>query len=90
VEIQTNHQLAGSLTRRDVLRAAAAGLVLGTGLWMIPKRYFRLAQEAQTFVAKVDPLSVRRCQCHFERDERAWHQGGRSEGQADSAQAEPG
>jgi uncharacterized protein (DUF362 family) len=53
VEIQTNHQLAGSLTRRDVLRAAAAGLVLGTGLWMIPKRYFRLAQEAQTFVAKV-------------------------------------
>jgi uncharacterized protein (DUF362 family) len=53
VEIQSNHQLTGSLTRRDVLRAAAAGLVLGTGLWMIPKRYFRLTQEAQTFVTKV-------------------------------------
>lgn len=48
----------GGLTRRDVLRAAAAGLVIGTGLLVIPKRYFRLRQQAQTFVAKVDDYQL--------------------------------
>ena len=48
----------GGLTRRDVLWAAAAGLVIGTGLLVIPKRYFRLPQQAQTFVAKVDDYQL--------------------------------
>lgn len=43
-----------SVTRRDVLLAAAAGLVVGTGLVLIPKRYFRLPQQAQSFIGKVD------------------------------------
>jgi uncharacterized protein (DUF362 family) len=43
----------GGITRRDLLRAGAAGLLLGTGLLLIPKRYFRMPQEAQTFVIKV-------------------------------------
>lgn len=42
------------LTRRDVLRTVAAGLVIGTGLLVVPKRYFRWPQEASTFVAKAD------------------------------------
>lgn len=43
----------GGLTRRDLLRAGAAGLLLSSGLLLIPKRYFRMPQEAQTFVTKV-------------------------------------
>src|SRR6476660_5796435 len=43
----------GGLTRRDVLLAAAAGLVIGSGLLLVPKRYFRLPQQAQSFVARV-------------------------------------
>lgn len=43
----------GGLTRRDVLLAASAGLVIGTGLLLVPKRYFRRPQRAQAFVAKV-------------------------------------
>ena len=43
----------GGITRRDLLRAGAAGLLLGSGLLLIPKRYFRMPQEAQTFVTKV-------------------------------------
>lgn len=42
-----------SLTRRDVLLAAAAGLVIGAGSLAIPKRYFRMPQRAQAFVTKV-------------------------------------
>ena len=42
-----------SLTRRDVLVAAGAGLVLGVGSLIVPKRYFRMPQQAQVFVAKV-------------------------------------
>lgn len=41
------------LTRRDVLMAAGAGLVLGVGSLVVPKRYFRMPQRAQSFVAKV-------------------------------------
>ena len=43
----------GGLTRRDLLMAGAAGLVIGTGLLLVPKRYFRMPQQAQSFVAKV-------------------------------------
>ena len=43
----------GGLTRRDVLMAAAAGLVIGAGSLIIPKRYFRMPQRSQVFVAKV-------------------------------------
>lgn len=53
MSIQADHGSTGGLTRRDVLRAAAAGLVIGTGLLVVPKRYFRLPQQAQIFVAKV-------------------------------------
>ena len=42
-----------SLTRRDVLMAAGAGLVLGVGSLVVPKRYFRMPQQAQVFVSKV-------------------------------------
>src|SRR5690242_17238093 len=55
---QVNDRTNGGLTRRDVLRAAAAGLVIGTGLLVVPKRYFRLPQQAQTFVAKVDDYQL--------------------------------
>jgi uncharacterized protein (DUF362 family) len=41
------------LTRRDVLLSAAAGLVIGAGSLIIPKRYFRMPQRSQVFVAKV-------------------------------------
>jgi uncharacterized protein (DUF362 family) len=58
VDIQEDHRATGGLTRRDVLRAAAAGLVIGTGLLVVPKRYFRLPQQAQTFVAKVDQYQL--------------------------------
>jgi uncharacterized protein (DUF362 family) len=54
MNLQTDQQSNGGLTRRDVLRAAVAGLVIGTGLLVVPKRYLRLPQQAQTFVARVD------------------------------------
>ncbi len=44
---------AGSITRRDVLLAAAAGVVIGAGSLIVPRRYFRMPQQAQAFVAKV-------------------------------------
>jgi len=46
-------QSTGGLTRRDVLFATAAGLVIGAGLLVVPRGYFRLPQKAQVFVAKV-------------------------------------
>lgn len=42
------------LTRRDVLLAAAAGIVIGTALVFVPKRHFRMPQHAQAFVANVE------------------------------------
>jgi uncharacterized protein (DUF362 family) len=42
-----------NITRRDVLVAISAGIVLGVGGLLIPKRYFRMPQHGQTFVAKV-------------------------------------
>lgn len=55
---QADPRTTAGLTRRDVLRAAAAGLVIGTGLLVVPKRYFRLPQQAQTFVTKVDDYQL--------------------------------
>ena len=49
----TDHKSAGGLTRRDLLLAGAAGLLIGSGLLLVPKRYFRMPQQAQAFVAKV-------------------------------------
>src|SRR5215467_2948170 len=53
------NKMEWAVTRRDVLLAAAAGLVIGSGLLLVPKRYFRLPQRAQALVAKVD---------HYQRD----------------------
>ncbi len=58
MENQINSETTGGLTRRNVLRAVAAGLAIGTGLLVVPKRYFRLPQQAQTFVAKVDDYQL--------------------------------
>jgi len=49
-----NKNMEWSVTRRDVLLAAAAGLVLGSGLLLVPKRYFRMPQRSQAFVGKVE------------------------------------
>jgi uncharacterized protein (DUF362 family) len=43
----------GGLTRRGLLLAGAAGLMLGSGLLLVPSGYFRMPQQAQAFVAKV-------------------------------------
>ena len=43
----------GGLTRRDLLLAGAAGLLIGTGVLLVPKRFFRMPQQAQSFVTKV-------------------------------------
>ena len=43
-----------SLTRRQLLLIGAAGLAMGSGLLLVPRRFFRMPQHAQTFVAKVD------------------------------------
>jgi hypothetical protein len=42
------------LTRRQLLLVGAAGLAMGSGLLLVPRRYFRMPQHAQVFVAKVD------------------------------------
>jgi uncharacterized protein (DUF362 family) len=43
----------GGITRRDLLLAGAAGLLIGSGFLLAPKRYFRMPQQAQSFVTKV-------------------------------------
>jgi uncharacterized protein (DUF362 family) len=48
-----NPTSTGGLTRRELLLAGAAGLLIGSGLLLVPKRYFRMPQQAQAFVAKV-------------------------------------
>ena len=48
-----NDKMDWSVTRRDVLLAAAAGVMIGSGLLLIPKRYFRMPQRSQAFVGKV-------------------------------------
>jgi uncharacterized protein (DUF362 family) len=49
----SDQKSTGGITRRDLLRAGAVSLLLGSGLLLIPRRYFRMPQEAQTFVTKV-------------------------------------
>ncbi len=44
---------AGGITRRDVLLAGAAGIIIGAGSLVVPRRYLRMPQQARTFVAKV-------------------------------------
>jgi uncharacterized protein (DUF362 family) len=46
------------LTRRDLLLTGAAGVAIGTGLLFVPRRYFRMPQRAQCFVAKVPDYRV--------------------------------
>ena len=50
----TESMLKTRLTRRDLLRVAAAGIIIGTGVSFVPKRYFRMPQQAQSFVGKID------------------------------------
>jgi uncharacterized protein (DUF362 family) len=47
-----------AISRRDLLLAGVAGLVLTSGLALVPRRYFRMPQQAQTFVAKVSNYQV--------------------------------
>jgi len=49
-----NNKMEWSVTRRDVLLAAAAGLAIGCGFLLVPKRYFRMPQRSQAFVGKVE------------------------------------
>jgi uncharacterized protein (DUF362 family) len=49
-----NKTMQRSMTRRDVLLAAAAGLVIGSGMLLVPKRYFRMPQRSEVFVGKVE------------------------------------
>src|SRR5262245_29479162 len=42
------------ITRRDFLLAGAVGVAVGTGLLVVPRRYFRPSQRSQVFVAKLD------------------------------------
>jgi len=46
------------ITRRDLLLAGAAGLLIGSGLLLVPKRYFRMPQQGQSFVARVAHYQV--------------------------------
>lgn len=46
------------VTRREVLKASAFGLMVGVGSLFIPRGYFRWPQQAQTFVAKVDDYQL--------------------------------
>jgi uncharacterized protein (DUF362 family) len=47
------------ITRRELLLAGTVGAAIGTGLLAMPRRYFRMPQQAQAFVARVD---------HYERN----------------------
>ena len=49
-----NQRSTVGLTRRQLLLVGAAGLAMGSGLLLVPKRYFRMPQHAEAFVAKVD------------------------------------
>jgi len=53
-----NKKMEWSVTRRDVLLAAAAGLVIGSGLLLVPKRYFRRPQRSQAFIGKAEHYQV--------------------------------
>jgi uncharacterized protein (DUF362 family) len=48
-----NDKTERTITRRDILVAAVAGIVIGAGSRYVPRGYFRLPQQAQAFVARV-------------------------------------
>ena len=50
----TDPRSTTGVTRRQLLLVGAAGLAMASGLLLVPKRYFRMPQHAQAFVAKVD------------------------------------
>jgi len=47
-----------TLTRRQLLLAGAAGLAMASGLLVVPKRFFRMPQHAEAFIAKVDDYQL--------------------------------
>jgi uncharacterized protein (DUF362 family) len=47
-----------TLTRRQLLFAGAAGLAMASGLLVVPKRFFRMPQHAEAFIAKVDDYQL--------------------------------
>jgi uncharacterized protein (DUF362 family) len=49
-----NERSTVALTRRQLLLLGAAGLAMGSGLLLVPKRLFRMPQHAEVFVTKVD------------------------------------
>jgi uncharacterized protein (DUF362 family) len=53
-----NKKTEWSLTRRDVLLAAAAGVVIGSGLLLVPKRHFRSPQRSQAFIGKLEDYQL--------------------------------
>ena len=59
----TETMLKTRLTRRDLLRVAAAGIIIGTGVSFVPKRYFRMPQRAQSFVGKIDHYQAEIADC---------------------------
>jgi uncharacterized protein (DUF362 family) len=46
------------LTRRQLLLVGAAGVAMGSGLLLVPKRFFRKPQQAEAFIAKVEHYQV--------------------------------
>jgi uncharacterized protein (DUF362 family) len=48
-----NEKADWTITRRDILLAAAAGAMIGVGSLYVPRGFFRLPQEAKAFVGKV-------------------------------------
>jgi uncharacterized protein (DUF362 family) len=59
----TNPIFTRGFSRRDVLRTAAAGVILGTGISFVPKRYFRTPQQGRSFVSKVDHYQAEIADC---------------------------
>src|SRR5262249_51794119 len=53
-----NKKMEWSVTRRDVLLAAAAGLVIGAELLLVPKREFQRPQQPQAFIGKAEHYQV--------------------------------
>ena len=49
----TDQTSTAGLTRRQLLLLGAAGLAMGSGLLLVPRRFFRMPQHADAFVAKV-------------------------------------
>ena len=50
----TDPKSTAGLTRRQLLLVGAAGVAMGSALLLVPRRFFRMPQHAQAFVAQVD------------------------------------